>query len=285
VVTAVLLVACTVAFGVELVVMTAGGEDALIAFVESWGLVPADIVAALGAGNLASQPVVTVFTHMFLHGGWLHLMGNMLFLWIFAVNVEDRLGRVLFLLFYLVGGVAAAAGHILVDPGSDAPMVGASGAISAVLGGYLVLFPRARIQSLVFLVFFYELIAVPAVIVLGFWFVLQLIDGFASLGLAGDASTGIAFWAHIGGFVAGMAMALPLRALRRARSAGDTPGGALAPAGGLVPAPAPVPAPAAGDAPPEGLAPAAVLAPATPPPPPGPPAPDLPPPPPPLPGR
>lgn len=242
VVTAVLLAACTIAFGVELIVMTAGGEDALIAFVESWGLIPRDIVAALQAGDLASQPVVTVFTHMFLHGGWLHLMGNMLFLWIFAVNVEDRLGRVLFLLFYLVGGVAAAAGHILVDPASDAPMVGASGAISAVLGGYLVLFPRARIQSLVFLVFFYELIAVPAVLVLGFWFVLQLIDGVASLGLTGDAGTGIAFWAHIGGFVAGMAMALPLRFLRRGSR--DTVPGAVA---GYVPAPAAGPAPAPAD--------------------------------------
>ncbi|HYO43477.1 MAG TPA: rhomboid family intramembrane serine protease [Candidatus Limnocylindrales bacterium] len=215
VVTALLLVACTLVFGLELAVMTLGGEDALVELLERWGLIPAGLVAALQAGDVASQPVLTVFTHMFLHGGWLHLMGNMLFLWIFAVNVEDRLGRVPFLLFYLVGGVAAAAGHMLVDPASEVPMVGASGAISAVLGGYLVLFPRARIQSLVFLVFFYELIAVPAVLVLGFWFVLQVIDGFASLGLTGDASSGIAFWAHIGGFVAGMAMALPLRVLRR----------------------------------------------------------------------
>ncbi len=246
VVTAVLLAACTLAFGVELAVMTAGGEDALVAFIESWGLVPKDIVAALQAGDLASQPVVTVFTHMFLHGGWLHLMGNMLFLWIFAVNVEDRLGRVLFLLFYLVGGVAAATGHILVDPGSDAPMVGASGAISAVLGGYLVLFPRARIQSLVFLVFFYDLIAVPAVLVLGFWFVLQVIDGFTSLGLAGDATTGIAFWAHIGGFVAGMAMALPLRYLRRGPRALDIGPAALPPPAALAaiaPPPPPPPPP------------------------------------------
>ena len=213
-------------FGLELAVMPAGGEDALIAFIDRWGLIPASLVSALNAGDLASPPVLTVLTHMFLHGGWLHLMGNMLFLWIFAVNVEDRLGRTLFLLFYLVGGVAAAAGHILVDPTSDVPMVGASGAISAVLGGYLVLFPRARIQSLVFLVFFYELIAVPAVLVLGFWFVLQVIDGLASLGLAGDASSGIAFWAHIGGFVAGMVMALPLRFLRHAP--GEAPGATAA---------------------------------------------------------
>jgi membrane associated rhomboid family serine protease len=221
VVTATLLAACTLLFGLELAVMTAGGEDALVAFIDQWGLIPADLLASLGAGDLASQPLLTVLTHMFLHGGWLHLMGNMLFLWIFAVNVEDGLGRALFLGFYLVGGVAAAAGHVLVDPAGDVPMVGASGAISAVLGGYLVLFPRARIQSLVFLIFFYELIAVPAVAVLGFWFVLQVIDGFASLSLTGEAGGGIAFFAHIGGFVAGMAMALPLRYLRHVRGAGS----------------------------------------------------------------
>ena len=235
-VTALLLAACTLAFGVELAISTSGGLPALIGFIERWGLIPADLVGALGGGNLVSQPVLTVLTHMFLHGGWLHLMGNMLFLWIFAVNVEDRLGRVPFLLFYLVGGVAAAAGHILVDPASDVPMVGASGAISAVLGAYLVLFPRARIQSLVFLVFFYELIAVPAVLVLGFWFVLQVIDGFASLGLTGDASSGIAFWAHIGGFVAGMAMALPVRLLRGGLATGLGPGPGPVPAGLLAPA-------------------------------------------------
>jgi membrane associated rhomboid family serine protease len=227
VVTVALIAACTALFGWELAVMTTGGEAALTELVERWGLVPAELVAALEAGDWLSQPTLTVLSHMFLHGGWLHLMGNLLFLWIFAVNVEDRLGRLLFLGLYLAGGALAAAGHILVEPASDLPMVGASGAISAVLGAYLVLFPRARIQSLVFLGFFYELIAVPAVLVLGFWFVLQLIDGFASLGLTAEAGAGIAFWAHIGGFMAGMAMALPLRRLR--------PGaGALAPAAEVV---------------------------------------------------
>ncbi len=248
-VTAALLALCTIAFGWEVIVMTAGGQDALEAIVAQWGLVPRDLVAALSAEDLLAPAVPTALTHMFLHGSWLHLMGNMLFLWIFAMNVEDRLGRALFLLLYVVGGIAAAAGHILADPSSDVPMVGASGAISAVLGAYVVLYPRARIQSLVFLVFFYELIAVPAVLVLGYWFLLQLVDGFASLGLTAEASGGIAFWAHVGGFVAGMAMALPLRVLRPLPSevAADPRPVAAAtvesPAGPPLPLPLPPPPP------------------------------------------
>jgi membrane associated rhomboid family serine protease len=148
---------------------------------------------------------------MFLHAGWLHLLGNMLYLWIFGNNVEDRMGRVLFLLFYLAGGVAAVAGQTLIDPTSEEPMIGASGAIAAVLGAYLVLFPRARIQSLVFLGFFYQRIEVPAVIVLGSWFVLQVIDGIAPLGATDSTLVNVAFFAHIGGFVAGALVALPFR--------------------------------------------------------------------------
>jgi membrane associated rhomboid family serine protease len=152
---------------------------------------------------------------MFLHAGWLHLLGNMLYLWIFGNNVEDLMGRPLFLGFYLLGGVAAVAGQMAIDPASEVPMIGASGAISATLGAYLVLYPRARIQSLVFLGFFYQLIAVPAVIVLGFWFVLQVIDGLGSLGAATGVEGGVAFFAHIGGFVVGALLALPLRARAR----------------------------------------------------------------------
>jgi membrane associated rhomboid family serine protease len=225
VVTAVLLALCSLVFGWELIVMTAGGDRAINELIDRWGLVPADLVAALRAGNYASEAALNLLTHMFLHGSWIHLLGNMLFLWIFAINVEDRLGRISFIAFYLVGGFAAAAGQVLVDQTSTVTMIGASGAISAVLGGYLVLFPRSRIQSLVFLGFFYELIAVPAVLVLGYWFVLQLIDGIASLGLTAEASGGVALWAHIGGFAAGVAMALPMRYLRRRRdaAAGDAP--------------------------------------------------------------
>lgn len=209
-----LVALCCLAFGWEVAVLAGGGDAALEALFEQWGLVPADLVAALQARDLVAAFTAGLATHLFLHGSWFHLFGNLLFLWIFAPNVEDRLGRPLFLGFYLLGGVAAAVGHILVDPASDIPMIGASGAISAVLGAYVVLFPRARIQSLVYLVFFYELIAVPSWIVLGFWFLLQLVDGLASLGLIGGTDAGIAFWAHIGGFVAGVVLALPLRRLR-----------------------------------------------------------------------
>ena len=161
--------------------------------------------------------MLDVFTSMFLHAGWLHLLGNMLFLWIFGANVEDRLGRARFLLVFLVGGVVADAAQVLSDPASEVPMIGASGAIAAVLGAYLVLFPRARIQSLVFLGFFYQLIAVPAVIVLGFWFLLQVADGIGSLGPTTVVDGGVAFFAHIGGFVAGALLALPFRLPRPTR--------------------------------------------------------------------
>jgi membrane associated rhomboid family serine protease len=168
-------------------------------------------VAAVTGGNWLSRPVLDVFTSMFLHAGWLHLLGNLLFLWIFGANVEDRVGRARFLLVYLAGGVVAVVAQTLADPGSTAPMIGASGAIAAVLGAYLVLFPRARIQSLVFLGLFYQLIAVPAVILLGFWFLLQVVDGIGSLGPSTVVDGGVAVFAHIGGFVAGALLALPYR--------------------------------------------------------------------------
>jgi membrane associated rhomboid family serine protease len=211
VVTFALIALCTVTFGYELLVLARGGEAALNDLFETRGSVPAELVAAISSGSLLSEPVLDIFTSMFLHAGWLHLLGNMLFLWIFGANVEDRMGRVRFLLVFLVGGVVAAAAQVLSGPTSGAPMIGASGAIAAVLGAYLVLFPRARIQSLVFLGFFYQLIAVPAVIVLGFWFLLQVVDGIGSLGPTTVVDEGIAVFAHIGGFVAGALLALPFR--------------------------------------------------------------------------
>jgi membrane associated rhomboid family serine protease len=137
----------------------------------------------------------------------------MLFLWIFGNNVEDRLGRVGFLVFYLAGGIAAALAQVWIDPDSTQPLVGASGAIAAALGAYIILFPGARILSLVFLGFFYQLIEIPAIIVLGYWFVLQLVSGAASLG-AQTAQGGVAFFAHIGGFVTGVIVGFLLRAGR-----------------------------------------------------------------------
>ena len=142
---------------------------------------------------------------MFIHAGFLHLAGNMLYLWIFGDNVEDALGRFKYLFFYLVGGVVAALTHVLFNPNSQIPTVGASGAIGAVLGAYLILYPQSRVLTFIPIGFFMRLQLVPAAIVLGLWFILQLFNGVASLG--GSDVAGTAFWAHIGGFVAGMLMA------------------------------------------------------------------------------
>jgi len=205
-----LIAACFVAFAIELSITATGGDSALERFFEQWGAVPADITRALEQGDYFSRAILGMFTSMFLHGGWLHILGNMLFLWIFGNNVEDRMCRVPFLIFYLVGGIAAALTQVVIDPQSRAPLVGASGAIAAALGAYIVLFPGARILSLVFLGFFYQLLEVPAIIILGFWFVLQLISGVGSLG--GDtAQGGVAFFAHIGGFALGVVVGLLLR--------------------------------------------------------------------------
>jgi membrane associated rhomboid family serine protease len=212
VVTVALIALCVAVFLGELWILVDGGEDALGAFIEAHGVVPAELAAAVAAGAWLSEPMFDVVTSLFLHAGWFHLLGNLLFLWIFGNNVEDRLGRLVFPLFYLAGAAAAVAAQVAIDPSSEVPMIGASGAISATLGAYLVLFPGARIQSLVFLGFFYQLIDVPAVVVLLFWFGLQVVDAVAGLGVAGGVDAGIAFFAHIGGFMAGALLALPLRA-------------------------------------------------------------------------
>lgn len=149
--------------------------------------------------------LASVFVAMFLHGGWLHIAGNMLFLWIFGNNIEDRLGRIVFPVFYLLGGVAATLLQVAFDPDSVIPSVGASGAIAAVLGAYLVLYPRARVYTLV-IFFFITAIELPAVVVLGAWFVLQLFNGVGGIGA--EVNSGIAYWAHVGGFVFGVAAAL-----------------------------------------------------------------------------
>jgi membrane associated rhomboid family serine protease len=212
VVTLSLVIACSVAFLWELGVQASGGDAALDAFVSRYGAVPAAVSADLRAGNLLEPSMLGVLTSIFLHGGWLHLLGNMLFLWIFGNNIEDRLGRLPYLAFYLAGGIAAALAQVAIDPSSTVPLIGASGAIAAILGAYFVFYPSARVTSLVFLGFFYQVLNVPAILVLGYWFVLQLVDGVASLG-ADNAQGGVAFFAHIGGFVTGMVVAFALRTL------------------------------------------------------------------------
>jgi membrane associated rhomboid family serine protease len=141
---------------------------------------------------------------MFLHGGWLHLIGNMWFLWVFGNNIEDSMGHGRFLVFYLVCGLVAAGTQIAADPHARVPMVGASGAISGVLGAYIVLFPRVRVHTLVTLGFFFTRVALPAYVMLGYWFVLQLLLG--TVGTVSRAQGGVAVWAHVGGFVAGVAL-------------------------------------------------------------------------------
>jgi membrane associated rhomboid family serine protease len=155
-----------------------------------------------------SQPPtwLTMFTAMFMHGGFLHIIGNMLFLWIFGNNVEDSMGRPRFVAFYLLGGLAALWGQVLFSPNSDAPTIGASGAIAAVLGAYLLLYPRARVLTVVFIIFFVTVIELPAIFMLGLWFLEQIYFGAADLSSPTGGGGGVAYWAHIGGFAFGLAL-------------------------------------------------------------------------------
>jgi membrane associated rhomboid family serine protease len=170
------------------------------ALVYQFAMIPLNFTNGVGLGDVAD-----IFTSMFMHAGLAHIAGNMLYLWIFGDNVEDCLGHASYLAFYLVGGVVASLAHLLTNPTSQLPTVGASGAIAAVLGAYLVLFPQSRIVTFIPLGFFMRLAVVPASIVLGFWFILQLFSGVLSMG--GPDMGGVAFWAHIGGFVAGVVIA------------------------------------------------------------------------------
>ena len=173
-------------------------ERALMMFFRDWAMIPA-LVTQMGDYS-------GLFTSMFLHGGVLHLAGNMLFLWIFGDNLEDRMGHLPYLGFYLASGLAAGAAHVIGAPGSMVPTVGASGAIAGVMGGYLLLFPRARVDVLIIIIFFIRIITIPAALVLILWFAIQVLSG---LGADPDMG-GVAYWAHAGGFVAGAVLALPV---------------------------------------------------------------------------
>jgi membrane associated rhomboid family serine protease len=216
VVTLAIVVACGIAFGWELG-LQASGEAAFVAAITEWGVVPGRLTAAWDRGEWLSGESLTLLSSQFLHGGWLHLLGNLLYLWIFGNNVEDRLGRLGFLLFYLTGGVVAGITQVAIDPESPIPTIGASGAIAATLGAYLVFFPGAKVTSLIFLGFFYQLVRVPAAFVLVVWFGLQLLDGIGSLGVTQGG--GVAFFAHIGGFVFGALVAWLLGLLGSGRPA------------------------------------------------------------------
>ncbi len=210
VVTIALIAACTLVFLWQLTLGPRTGQ----ALVFALGMIPAVLFdqARLPPELQLVPTQMTVLTSMFLHGGWMHLLGNMLYLWIFGNNVEDSMGHGRFIVFYLLSGISAALVQALFNPLSEIPMIGASGAISGILGAYLLLYPHARVLVLVPLGFFITTLYLPASLVLAFWFLIQLISSAATDG----ANGGVAFFAHVGGFVAGMAM-LPLFKYRHIR--------------------------------------------------------------------
>jgi membrane associated rhomboid family serine protease len=198
------------------------GRAVFASAVMELGVIPRELWSGNLPGSEAMFPYVSLLTSMFMHGGWLHLGGNMLYLWIFGDNVEDYLGHVRYLIFYLGCGFVAALSHIAFSLGSEVPMVGASGAIAGVLGAYLVLYPWARVHVLVFLFFFITTVTVPAWIMLGLWFGLQILNSLPSIGTAG----GVAYLAHVGGFVGGYGyIRLRARKLKRKTPAWKFKGG------------------------------------------------------------
>lgn len=205
VVTVGLIAICGLVFIWQMSLTPAAAEQVVYAL----GMVPAVLfgTARLPPGIETIPSEASVITSMFLHGGLMHLLGNMLYLWIFGNNVEDSMGHVRFILFYLLCGISAALAQALQDPGSTVPMIGASGAIGGVLGGYLMLFPRAHVLVLVPLGFFITTMRIPALLVLGLWFVMQFLYSAMTTGQSG----GVAYWAHIGGFVAGAILIIPFR--------------------------------------------------------------------------
>ncbi len=196
-----------------------GLEPSLSRSVCQLGLIPGELLQTVPAGTafqigpdstcvISDQPsLLAPISSMFMHGGWFHILGNMWFLWIFGNNVEDSMGHARFVVFYLLCGLVAAGLQVFSNPASPVPMVGASGAIGGVMGAYIILYPRVHVHVLLILGFYITTVAVPAVIVLGFWFVLQLFGGFG----AGASGGGVAFWAHVGGFAAGALLVLVMR--------------------------------------------------------------------------
>ena len=167
--------------------------------------------ADLGPFQIDQKPwFVTLFTSMFMHGGWLHIIGNMLFLWVFGNNVEDRMGRAGFLTFYILAGLIAVYTQALIDPSSTAPTIGASGAIAGVLGAYALFFPRARVLTLIFIIFFVTLVEIPALILLALWFILQFLPALGQVAVGSGGDQGVAYFAHVGGFLFGLAVAAVL---------------------------------------------------------------------------
>ena len=210
IVTIAVIVVCVIVFLYEQFGLTT--EAAQNAFFDRYSFDYGAFARSLSRGGLTLATIIPLFTHMFLHANWLHVGGNMLYLWIFGNNVEDRLGSARFLVFYLLCGIAAAIGQGIVAP---EPMIGASGAIAGALGAYLVMFPGARVSTLIFLGIFITVVQLPALLVIGFWIVTQLVSGIAELRMAAHPAGGVAYYAHIFGFIAGIPLLLLFRASTR----------------------------------------------------------------------
>ena len=185
----------------------------LNAFIIDFGVIPAQFLSDLRSMDVGIGTFLPLFTSMFLHGGWLHVIGNMLFLYIFGDNVEDKFGHARYFFFYLTAGIAAALTQVFVNPSSGMPMVGASGAIAGVLGAYIFMFPKARVVTLIPIFIFFQVVELPAFVFLGIWFLIQTLSGIFSLGIGSDVG-GVAFWAHIGGFATGAILFPFLRKVR-----------------------------------------------------------------------
>jgi membrane associated rhomboid family serine protease len=215
IITVVLIVANCLVFIQELAAPPAERDQMILTF----SLIPARSTAFVSGTTVSfAEGILPLFTSMFLHGGWMHLIGNMWFLWLFGDNVEDRVGHGRYLLLYLAGGLAGALAHWFFNMTSPVPTVGASGAIAAVMGAYLITFPGARIRTLVPLFIFLTWFDLPAFIILIYWLALQLLSGVASVAVADPMQGGVAFFAHVGGFVAGIPLMLLLRPRRRSNS-------------------------------------------------------------------
>ncbi|MGE3344615.1 MAG: rhomboid family intramembrane serine protease [Vicinamibacterales bacterium] len=215
IVTLVLIAACVI---VWILFQGAGAQEPLMASVCNYGLIAGELTGTVpvGAGfqMTATMACLTdpgpqvahVFTSMFLHGGWMHLIGNMLFLWVFGNNIEDSMSRPRFIVFYLLCGVAAALAQVYSEPDAIVPMVGASGAISGVMGGYLILYPRVRVYTMIPLGFIFTTVALPAWVMLIYWMALQFFNGYFVSAVTAAGADNVAYWAHIGGFVAGVVL-------------------------------------------------------------------------------
>jgi membrane associated rhomboid family serine protease len=205
-----IIILCSAIFAYELLLPSSD----LDAFFRDFGVIPADLWAWWQDPSGLAEPA-TIVTSMFLHGGWLHLASNMVFLWVFGDNVEDALGHVGYALFYAACGAAAAVAQVATDTSSTVPIIGASGAIAGVLGAYLVLYPRATVGVIVPWLWFFGAFPIPAAVMILFWFALQLLAGIADLGT--DAAQSVAYWAHVGGFAAGFASMFALRPFVKVR--------------------------------------------------------------------